>query len=221
MSATATATAFTGPTGTPCVSPILCIPEDDAFPLTALTSPPFPMPLSAPRWAPPPTASQLADPDDPCHCPRHTPSAGFTRNTNGRYSSHAPLCSGCRQGTQEDEELAAATRVTNAETSLRNALHDRHPNSDEITTTAAELYTSILALEVLTTAIPTPADYGRRAIRIWETARSLHAAYVRDPTATNTELFHAYLTHIDSCDRFTPTTRIATDVLAILNQIPS
>lgn len=219
MSATATATAF-GPTGTPHVSPILHISEDEAFPLSAISSPPFPMPRFAPGWTPPPTAAQLADPDDPCHCARHAPSAGFTRNTNGHYSSHAPPCSGCRQGARDEQELAAATRVTAAETSLRSALRDGNPDTDEVTAIATELYTAILSLEVLTTTISTPADYGRRAIRIWETARALHAAYVRDIDA-NAELIDAYLTHIGTCDRFTPMTHIGLEVLRILNQTPS
>lgn len=198
-----------GPTGTPVVSP---------------------MPLHSPGWTPPPTAAQLADPHDPCHCPRHNPAAGYSRNTNGDYGSAVPACSGCRQGDRDAQETHAVRRVIAMEYGLRIRLREDLPSS---TTThiAAELFTAIADLEALTTEIPTPIEYANRTLRIWETGTALHAAIVRynsvrlvDTTTldelanSRQEVRDTYLAHIDTFDRFTfdrltLTTRIASYAL--------
>jgi hypothetical protein len=211
MSAAATAPPLLvipfGPTGTPVVSPL------DS------------MPLHSPGWAPPPTDTQLADPRDPCHCPRHDPVAGYFRNTNGAYGSAVPACSGCHRGDRDAQETQAARRVIALDHVLRTRLRDDLPSSTT-TQLAADLFTAIADLEALTTEIPTPIDYANRAIRIWETATALHAALVRynsvrlvdtttpdELTNIRQEVRDTYLAHVESLDRFTPTTRIATRAL--------
>lgn len=201
--------------------PTLVIPpfaDTDAFGPTG-TPRVAAMPLYSPGWSSPPSAAQLADPRDPCHCPRHDPAAGFTRNTYGLYGSAVPACSGCRQGDRDAEELAAAARVTALETSLRVQLRNDHPTS-ETRATATELYIAVLDMEALTTIILTPADYARRAIRIWETTASLHSALVRYRGLTTAEALRevrtAFLLHLDACDRFTPTTYTGSTVAQLL-----
>lgn len=193
-----------GPTGTPVVSPL------DS------------MPLHSPGWTPPPTAAQLADPRDPCHCPRHDPAAGYFRNTNGDYGSAVPACSGCHRGDRDALETQAARRVNSRDHVLRACLDCDLPSS-VMSRQAANLVQAIADLEALTTEIPTPIEYACRVIRIWDTATTLYAALVRynsvrlvdtttpdELTAARQEVRAAYLAHVETLDRFTPTTRIAT-----------
>jgi hypothetical protein len=183
------------------------------------------MPLHSPGWTPPPTAAQLADPRDPCHCPRHDPAAGYFRNTNGDYGSAVPACSGCRQGDRDAQETHAARRVIALDHVLRSHLRYNLPSSTA-NGFATNLFSAVADLEALTTEIPTPIDYANRAIRIWETATALHAALVRynsvrlvdtttldQLTAARQEVRDTYLAHVESLDRFTQTTRIATVAL--------
>jgi len=178
-----------GPTGTP------RIPAD--------TSQIPPMPLHSPGWTPPPTAAQLADPRDPCHCPRHDPASGYFRNTLGFYGSAAPACSGCRRGDQDAIEFALVVAIQRDEARLRELLREDHP-VPEVGTVVTRLLTNIADLEAHTTELPTAPDYARRAIAIARTAAALHTAMVLNRPVS--ALHEAYLAHIATMDRFTRTT---------------
>jgi hypothetical protein len=179
-----------GPTGTPVVSP---------------------MPLYSPGFNqhPPPTADQLADPRDPCHCPRHDPAAGFTRNTAGEYGMYVPSCTGCHIGDREAEESVLVTRINTAESILRHLLTTELPNTDSCRSAAAELLLATETLEARTDTLPSPIQYGHRVVRMWETAHRLQTALAHSDAVPE-----AYRAHVESLDSYTPVTLIALQALS-------
>lgn len=118
-------------------------------------------------------------------CPLH--SGSYTRNTAGAYSSFAPACSGCPRGDQEAAENTLITRIQILDNTLRTNLENAHP-TELLRRGVRDLYEAILDLEERTTLVPTPCEYGRRTIQLWEETRALYCAVVRyRADVTNTE----------------------------------
>lgn len=189
--------------------PTLTIPPFEATAIEATSFGPTGtprLPDHRPGWTPPPTAAQLADPRDPCHCPRHDPAAGFTRNTLGHYGSAVPACTGCRRGDQDAIESAIVADIQRDEGRLRDLLRDGHPSADtDAILIITQLVASIEALEAYTTELPTAPEYARRAIAIARTANVLYTFCI-DPEPSLSEYYDAYMAHKATLDRFTPAT---------------
>jgi hypothetical protein len=134
-----------------------------------------PPPLHRPGYEPPPTAAQLADPRDPCHCPRHNPATPHRRNSAGEYSTFAPVCSGCYHGDRDTRDLTQADRVYTLEAELLAALAAGHP-----TTAARDLADRLReATQTLDATAPdlfSVCYAGRRAFQYYEHIVRLHAA---------------------------------------------
>jgi hypothetical protein len=186
--------------------PALTIPPFDATSFGPTGTPR--LPTHHPGWTPPPTDSQLADPRDPCHCPRHNPATGFTRNTLGFYGSAVPACTGCSRGDQDTIEYALVADIQRDETRLREHVRDGL-DTERAAFLIARLSANIAALETHTAALPTAPDYARRAIAIAQTAIVLHA-YLAVPEPSASDFYDAYMAHRATLDRFTPTTFAAT-----------
>jgi hypothetical protein len=132
----------------------------------------MPIPRHRPGYVPPPTAAQLADPRDPCHCPLHNPAIPHRRNSRGVYSTFAPACSGCSRGDQDALEYAQANRVWALEGELLADLATSHPTP--ATRVLAERLRA--AIQALAPDLFSVCYAGQRAVTQYEHTVALRAA---------------------------------------------
>jgi hypothetical protein len=118
------------------------------------------------------TSTEMASRDD---CRLHRPSSLYTRNSEGMYSTYAPICNGCEYGTRDMLDNAAAERVRELSGDLARVMDAGAPwNGDAV---KENLHTAINVLESRCSDIMTPVSIAKDILVKYTAFRTCAIAY--------------------------------------------